>query len=414
MKPVERTFFASCPRGSEELLFQELITLIDQDNIKIKKHTGGVSFRSNIVDVFDCIIYSQIASRIFVLIDQFSIKKENDIYEASQKIYWPSVFRLHQTFKINTLFDQTAKKFLKNSIYCSQLLKDSIVDSFRDVHDGQRPSVSTDNPHVSITMRVENNSQKKCYDSFIYLDLCGIALSNRGYRKSGHMAPLRENLAASIIFSADWNDANYFLDPMCGTGTLLIESIFYHETITPQFLKIKNTLSKNRGPSFAFLEHNWFKQNEEYQNIFNEKIQQAYDEALDKFSNLKTNFYYVSDISQASIELTKEHLKTFGINTSDISISKTDVTKVGAPQESGGVIIANPPYGERLENGNNEELKSLYHDIGENFKNNFKNCSLYILTSESDLRKKISLRTNKRIPFFNGNLDCRLLEYKLF
>lgn len=407
-------FFASCPRGLEEVLGREA----KEQGIKGKILLGGISFSCDAERAIDLVLNSRIASRVFILMQSFDMKDELDLYKKAKQNWWHKEFTLDQTFKIKTLFDYNANLSFRNSVAVSQKLKDAIVDQYRD-EKGKRPDVDTKTPDVSILLRIETkideNERIKGFHASIYFDMCGEPLSNRGYRPSGHTAPIRENLAAGILMSIDWNPKSEpLIDIMCGTGTFLIEGALMANDIPPSYIRIHRAL-KNDQTAFDFLKHNWFTKNKMLEAIIKDKIvrlDEDVDKKLDKFHPDDQQFWgsdisgKAIDIAKKTVELSDLPFRMFGL------FPKTALSVLPPERTTSGVIICNPPYGERM--GTDEELETLYHDLGENLKKNWKGFRAYILTSKPELRKKISLQTSKRIPVWNGSIECRVLEYKLF
>lgn len=402
------TFFASCPREMEGLLEEEILDH-GITNIEIKK--GGILFKTDDFSGIKFLLNSRIASRVYKSFAFLKIKNERDLYEIAKTQPWEKILDLKQTFKITTLFDMTAKSFFKNSIAVSQILKDALVDHFRDIYN-ERPSVDTENPDMGLLLRLESPENKNGWNASIFIDMCGDALSNRGYRKSGHQAPLRENLAAAIVLSTDWNpEEDLFIDTMCGTGTLLIEAILIKGNIPPTYLRVKRYIERNEK-SFAFLKQKWFLEKTYVTKDTKKYLQDIYNHCLEAFNKLEEFQFFGNDIDKKNLDLCEEHLFNAWIPDDIVTLSHNDATRFCPEEiEAPGVVICNPPYGERM--NSKESLEDLYHNYGENLKKNYKGFRGYIFTSDQELRKKIALQTSKRIPFYNGNIECRLLRYEL-
>jgi 23S rRNA G2445 N2-methylase RlmL len=393
-----KEFFASCPRGMEEMLLEEATPFVQEP--KIGK--GGILFKADWRSLFIFTITTRLASRIFLKLHEFKFKNEKDIPKHVESFEWQDFIGERDTLKIQTILDRDGKKIYKNSIYMSQLVKDGIVDKIKTVR-GTRPSVELDNPTLSFNFRVEGDYQ--CFRGIVSVDLCGEALSNRGYRPPGHKAPLRENLAAAILMSSDWDPKEDILvDGMCGSGTFLAEAALMLADVTPAFLRLK------RADSFSFEKHPWFKNDIPLQKWWYELKEKIVLESQRKFSNFPQNRIYGFDNHRTAMHVSRETLKFLGLGKDFIPLELADVTELEPPQEK-GVFICNPPYGERL--GDFDELAGLYYKIGENLKNNFKGYRGYVFTGNPELRKKIALQTSARVPFWNGKIECRLLRYEL-
>ena len=213
----QSTFFASCPREVEYLLEKEIRAL---GITRIETEKGGVAFKAETEEAIDVLLNSRVASRVFKELQVYTITNERDLYSLAKEKWWDKIFNVGQTFKINTLFDRDAKETFNNSMIFSQLLKDAIADNFREKY-GERPSVDTGRPDITFLLRVERKPGTDQFNARILVDMCGDPISNRGYREESLKAPLRENLAAAIIMSTDFDpEKDIFTDSMCGTGTL--------------------------------------------------------------------------------------------------------------------------------------------------------------------------------------------------
>jgi 23S rRNA G2445 N2-methylase RlmL len=400
-------FFASCSKNLETLLQSEATSFGLQN---ISKRPGGIYFSSSQEKSLDFLLHTRLSSRIYKELFQFSIQDQNDLYLKAKNNPWETVFSLQQTFKIKTLFDSSAKKTFKNSVLFSQKLKDAMVDQFRQVY-SKRPSVDTKNPDINLLVRVEKGKGKNWTVS-ISLDLCSEPLSHRGYRLDSFEAPLRENLAAGIVMLTDWNPENeLFIDSMCGSGTLSIEAALIKYNIPPTYLKIIRIIEKKEKP-FGFLKQLWFSKSNDLKKIFYDRIENLYQEIQSKLNGPSSNQFYASDWDNKALQTTKKNLTQTSLEKF-IHLKKQNALKLTPPDhDKSGIIICNPPYGLRL--GDENELKDLYKNYGENLKNNFKGFRAYIFTGNPELRKQISLSTSQRIPLFNGMIDCRLLKYDLY
>lgn len=404
----QATFFASCPREVEHLLEKEIR---DLGITRIEVEKGGVAFKAEIEQALDVLLQSRVASRVFKELQVYTIASEKDLYARAKEKWWDKVFTVNQTFKINTLFDRETKENFSNSIIFSQLLKDAIADNFREKF-GERPSVDTGRPDITFLLRVERKQGTDLYNARILVDMCGEPISNRGYREESLKAPLRENLAAAIILTTDFDpEKDIFTDSMCGTGTLLIEAILMKAKVAPTYLKIRQFIEK-KVPVFDFIKHPWFTVDRKAVRIFEEKAMAIYNHSLAALNELQSRQFFGFDITERAMETTRIHLHNAMIDQQIVTLNKRDATKITPMDDPPGIVICNPPYGERM--GEEEELKALYKDYGENLKHNFKGFRAYVFTSNPMLRKCISLGTASRHTFYNGSLECRLLKYELY
>lgn len=271
---------------------------------------------------------------------------------------------------------------LKSLEFATLRIKDAVCDKFRQVVNS-RPYIDTKEPDVRIHAYLAADSYQ------FYLDTSGQALYQRGLRRASIEAPLRENLAAGIIKLSGWNPGMPFLDPMCGSGTFLLEATMMALNIAPGsqrdfgFEKLKN-----------FDESLWTKLRQE---------------ALKKTKPVVFSKIYGSDADLRAVRIAKQNLQQAGLLDA-VQLAQLEFTQVPAPAGE-GVMVANPPYGVRI--GEDEELAALYPKMGETLKRNFAGWNAYFLTTDMRLPKLMRLSPSKRTPLFNGPLECRLFEIKL-
>ncbi len=404
------TFFASCPLGAERILDQELEKL-DIKNRVVRN--GGVEFEDDDIKVIDAIFWSRVASRIYRKIHSFNLKADPKfIYSGAIDFLWQDIFTLKQTFKITTLLEGEASHAFKNSLFLSQKLKDAVVDHFKN-KTGQRPNVDTKFPDIPLLLHIGPAKGEDNFTARIWVDLCGAPLGNRMYKSESGEAPLKENLAATLLLATDWQaDKEILIDPMCGSGTILMEAALMQRKLPPQIIRIKNRHEKGwRG--FSCEKTLWFSQQKRISNTFNSKIRSLYEDIRKNISNNDLPPLFGSDISQSAIGISKDLFDNFYNKGIKVNLNVHDATTLKPPATfESGVLILNPPYGERM--GNPEEVKNLYHLFGENLKHNFKGYRAYIFTGAIEFRKVISLRTESRQIFHNGPMECRLFKYNLF
>ncbi|MFN8370538.1 MAG: hypothetical protein U0T83_07950 [Bacteriovoracaceae bacterium] len=461
---MKNQFFISCPRYLEPTLVNEFKEwgffdrheLDESTEDRVKEVNGGVYFNGNFEEAFHVIFNSRIASRVFLLVDSFPIDEAKNIYEmAIKKIKWDDYFQIDQTFKINTLIDQKLYKEnpqqlnLKNSVYFSQLLKDGIVDYFRNKFNS-RPSVNLKNADASFLMHLEMKEGAKARDNKtfvnIFIDLTGMPLSNRGYRTMTGPAPLRENLAAGLFLNShiedlyekfdnkDRKSKPYIIDSMCGTGTFLIEALLCVLNMPPSYLKVMHYTSNNKV--WDIVAHAYFTKSPKLQKQFFNKMEETKKIAQKILKQSSSDLPYIflgfdqdrKSLEIADANINRAHLSPF------IKLKREDALKLIPPHESIGLIFCNPPYGKRLKANDTvadfsleeieknqeeikiqtEELEKLYHEYGEQLKRQFKHYRALVFTGNSEMRKKISLKTSAKIPFFNGDIESRLLIYDLY
>lgn len=398
-------FFASCPRGMEAALSKELHEAGCRGLVPFR---GGVDFEADDQAFFKIVLGTRLASRIFLRLAERYVHDAKHVYKKFLDFNWPEVMDVEQTFKITTIFDPVAKEAFGNAMYVSQNLKDAIVDTFRAKF-SVRPDVDKEDADVSFHLRLEQGDRRG-FRAQLLLDLVGRPLSKRGYRKSVGEAPLKENLAAAIVGATDWNQSEAFVDAMCGSGTMLIEAIMQSVNACPQFLRVNEYL-EGRDLAYDFLDHAWFSTSASREDEFNKYAQREVERTIKALKEVPAERFYGFDIDERMVDVTRAAIKRLGVPDGRVTLQPGDATKITAPSAS-GVVICNPPYGERM--GDVDQLKGLYHALGENFKTAFKGWRAYVFTGNLELRKNISLQTSARIPFHNGKIECRLLRYELF
>lgn len=403
-------YFASCPRGIEDMLAEEAKQFQANPIYKVK---GGIQFHIPDKLLFAFFLRTRLASRVYAKLQHFKIKSLDDIYEKNVKYPWEGVFDLDQTFKTQALFDHRAQKTFRNSMIASLKLKDAIADRFREIHQ-ERPDVDAQEADASIMLRIEGSSKSdETFYATTWLDLTGYPHSHRGYRPAGAKAPLRENLAAALVMSTDWKPQSEFLmDPMCGSGTLLIEAHLIRAKIPASYLRVRGMVEKNRQ-EYAVQNLPWLSQPKAKKEAFGKEVQAVYQETIEGLNKEFPMPLLGMDNSAESLELAQESLRRAMIQPGSVKLMAGDALRAAPPTEyKTGVLITNPPYGERL--GRGQPLDELYYEFGETLKNKFKGYRAYVFTGNQDLRKKISLKTTQKLPFFNGDIECRLLKYEIF
>jgi putative N6-adenine-specific DNA methylase len=366
-------FFASCPRGLEELLLQELSSLGGKE---LKQAPGGIAFSGTWETCYRANLWSRIASRILWRVADFSYKNEGDLYAAAKAVDWPRYFAVQNKIRVNV----TAQKSpLKSLEFATLKVKDAICDRFRDKL-GRRPDVDRAAPDVRIHVFLEEAK------GLLYLDTSGEALFKRGWRMDVADAPLRENLAAGIILLSGWKFDQPLLDPMCGGGTLLSEAA---------------AMARGRAPgakrAFGF-----------------EKLQ-SFDAALwkrireEKTAAPVEPRLYGSDTDPEALQAARRNLGAAGVERW-VKLEQSDVLERTAP-EPAGVMVANPPYGERI--GSAEELAALYPRLGDALKKKFAGWNCFFFTADQRMAKLIRLQPSRRTPLWNGAIECRLYEFRI-
>jgi putative N6-adenine-specific DNA methylase len=369
-------FFAPCPRGLETLLRADLEALNAQN---VRAVEGGVHFSGDWLLCYRTNLESRVASRILWRVKETTYRSEQDIYQTAFDLQWQRWFDVSNTIRVNV----TAIKCpLKSLEFVTLRIKDAVCDRFR-AHCNERPSVDTLEPDIRIHAFIEGNNLT------LYLDTSGDALFKRGVRSHTNIAPLRENLAAGILRLTGWQPGTPLLDPMCGSGTFLIEAAQMALNIQPGI-----------GRHFAF---------ERLKNFDAAKWKQMREQAIAAQLPPKPQDIHGSDLYGDALKTARRNLEEAGL-AECVQLKQANVLEISAPAER-GVLVANLPYGERM--GDLEELAELYPKLGDALKQKFGGWTAWLFTADKAILKLMRLSPSKRIPLFNGAIECRLLEYKI-
>lgn len=412
MKKYRFEYFASCPSGLEELLSQEIMSLGAKLVVPVR---GGVQFESFHEIAIKVVLYSRLASRVFKFLYSFECENEKDYYLEATEIKWKSLMNVNQTFRLTTILGDLpgGREEFRNSQFANLKLKDAIVDYFRHF-EGNRPSVAKEYPDVAFLARIDYGQEKK-YRATLMYDLCGDPLNQRGYRLAKTEAPMKENLAAGLLKLSNWNpEEENLLDAMCGSGTIMIEAALMAADIPPSYLKAERHLKNNSYKLWTFLNYPWFTEDPLLQENFNQyltEIMAAAEAGLKKLSLLKGKIIG-NDISEMALISARENVKKAKLeNIIEIKHKNALDLQPNGPKT---FFIANPPYGERLEFGEDEKLKALYKGLGDHWKQSFKGHRAALITGNLPMLKSVGLRTSKKHIIYNGDIECRLAEYQLY
>jgi len=369
-------FFASCPRGLEEELCKELHDLGATD---IVPASGGVGFISDMPTGWKINLWSRLAIRVLWRVGEGHYKKEEDLYQAAVALDWPSWFDVSRTIAVTTVGKNSPLPSLN---FVSLRIKDAICDVFRAAT-GERPSVDTRKPDIPLTLFLSSDRYT------LYLDLSGEPLNRRGYRVQPSGAPLNENLAAGMLMLSGWTPGTPLYDPMMGGGTILLEAAMMSLNIAPG---LRRHFAFENLKTFDRIE--WLRLHKDAEAAVLER------EPLPIFG---------SDIDPAMVRAAGLNLRAAGLFDC-VRLMEADFLNVDPPTET-GYIVSNPPYGVRM--GSEEDLGPFYKEIGDNLKQHFPGWTVFLLSADPELPKRIGLQTTRRIPLFNGPLECRLVEYRL-
>ncbi|MBA2403563.1 MAG: hypothetical protein H0V66_02230 [Bdellovibrionales bacterium] len=412
MKKYRFEYFASCPSGLEELLAKELADLGATTIVNVR---GGVQFEGAHEVALKAILHSRIASRVFKFLYQFDVLNEQDYYLAATDIKWKSLMEVNHTFRLTTIFGDLPfeREEFRNSQFANLKLKDAIVDYFRH-HEGIRPSVEKDFPDISFLARIDRGHDKP-YMATIMYDLCGDPLNQRGYRIAKTEAPVKENVAAGILKLVNWDpETEDLIDGMCGSGTFVIEAALMAGGIAPSFIKVDRHLHGSGQKQWTFLNYPWLTQDKELMDTFKKLLQEISDSTssgIEKLRNMKGRISG-NDLSEFTLISARENLRKAKLD-SVIQLTQIDA-RVLNPNQNKTLFICNPPYGERLEHGEEEKLKALYKGLGDHWKHNFKGHRAAIFTGNLPMLKVVGLKTSKKHILYNGDIECRVAEYNLY
>ena len=379
------SLFAVAPKGMEDLLAAELECLGAQD---IEPTAAGAAFRGDLATAYRACLWSRLANRILLPLNRTRAESADDLYRAMQAIDWSQHFGLEHSFAI-TFNANTAH--LRHSHFGALKAKDAVVDQFRQRH-GERPSVDTDHPDILINVHWRREQL------VISLDLSGHSLHRRGYRLRGMAAPLKENLAAALLLRARWpeiaSSGGAFVDPLCGSGTLLIEAALMAADIAPGLLQ----------QDFGFLR--WKQHRPELWQALCEDARRRRRDGLAQLPPLRG-----FDRSRKTLQAARENIQRAGLEDV-IHLEACELADCTAPAKShGGLLLTNPPYGERL--GAEEQLQQLYRRLGQVLKARFQGWQAGVFTARPELGQQLGLRTRKTHSLFNGALACKLLHFEV-
>jgi putative N6-adenine-specific DNA methylase len=383
------SYFCPCPRGMETALAEEL-TEIAQLSTTFKVHNqvpGGVHCSGALQDAYRVNLHSRIASRVLMRMGHSSYANENDIYDLVMDQKWEDWFDVDHTIRV----DVTAVKSPLRSLEFTTLkIKDAICDRFRDQFN-KRPSVDTKEPDMRIVGFLDQRNFT------IYLDTSGEALFKRGWREETGDAPLRENLAAGMLRVAGWKPGIPLFDPMCGSGTILIEAAQMVQGIPPGARR-----------QFAF---------EKFQG-FDKAAWQEMKNAIKPLPLPTEPTIFGSDISGDMVAMTRHNLKVAGIMF-DVPLKQIEAQQVQAPTELPGILLTNPPYGERIGVRGDTTIPAddmaagFYSALGTTLKQRFAGWTVFLFTADLTLPKLLRLKEARKTPFFNGALECRLFRFDM-
>ena len=369
-------YFAPCPRGLESVLASELAAIGAES---VRATDGGVAFAGRAELLYRANLESRIASRILLQVAEHGYRSEDDVYQCALRLPWHEWFERKRTIRIAVA---AVRSPLKSLDFVTLRIKDAVCDAFRRATGG-RPDVDTRHPDVRIHAYIDAHRVS------FYLDTSGEPLFKRGWRTGTVDAPLRENLAAGILHHTGWTPTAALLDPMCGGGTFVVEAATYALGIAP---------GTNRG--FAF----------ERLTLYDPRLwRQVRNAAEARREPARPLTIYASDEDPKAIRATTQALERAGLE-SCVQLERRDVLDAKPPAPH-GTLIANPPYGVRI--GEQQALAAFYPKLGDVLKQRFPGWRCFIFSADTRLPKLIGLKPSRRVPLFNGALECRLYEFAI-
>lgn len=373
---VRQRYVAKTFAGLEDILAEELAATGAADIVKLQR---AVAFTGGLDVLYSANYTCRTALKVLRLIGEFTVASEDELYQKAMKIRWSDWLDTSRTFMVDTV--ATGPRNWHPG-FLALKVKDAIADHFRQ-RSGERPSVSKTDPDIIIHVFVGGD---QCS---VYLDSSGDPLFMRGYRVSGGVAPIKEVLAAGILKLTGWDPELPLIDPMCGSGTLLSEAALIALNIPAGFMRQK----------YSFMKWKDFDQN------LWEEVKVRFRPATAKARPIIHGY----DISRMAIDVARKNISNAGLDGS-IRLAHRDFFELGRQYEK-GMLIFNPPYDERIKSG---DINEFYKKIGDTLKKNFAGYEAWMLTANFDALKHLGLQTSRRIPLFNGPLECRLVRYDIF
>lgn len=370
-KMIAKTLF-----GFEEILATELRNL---GAIKVETGVRMVSFYGDKGFMYKANIALRTALKILKPVKEFRVFNEQSLYKGIQSIDWSDYLSNNKTFVIDTTVNSD---IFNHSQFVALKAKDAIVDQFRELT-GQRPSIDKDFPDLRINIHIQNESCS------VSLDTSGSSLHHRGYRTATNIAPINEVLAAGMLLLAGWDGQCDFLDPMCGSGTILVEATMIACNIPANI---------NRK-EFAF---------EKWSDWDND----LFDKVTDSLLKKTRDFHYTIkgyDKAPSAVVKAKDNVKNANIDDY-VSISQENFFNTKKETEGKLFMVFNPPYGERLD----IDLERFYQEIGDTFKQNYPNTEAWFITANLEALKFVGLKPSRKIKLFNGKLEARLVKYDIY
>ncbi len=362
--------------GLEETLAGELREIGAQE---IKVGHRAVFFQGDNAILYKANLLCRTALKILKPIKTFSVRDQDDLYDKVKKINWLQYLTLNDTFRVDAT---VSSETFTHSQFVALKVKDAVADFFREKTQ-KRPSVDTFRPNLSIDVHILND---KCT---ISINSSGDALFKRGYKTKANVAPMSEVLAAGLIMLTGWRGETDFYDPMCGSGTLLIEAAMIAKNIPAGYFR----------KEFGF---------ELWRDFDRELWAEIFTEAERKITKPKIKIQG-SDIDWEAVKISKSNIAN--AHLTDFIDVKKFAFEISKPDENKAIVVMNPPYGERMQK---EDIFNFYKTIGDKLKTDYLNKDIWILTCNLEALKALGLKTSRRIEMKNGNLDCKFVKYEIY
>lgn len=379
------SLFATCPRGVEPLLATELSGF---GAVDARERRGGAAFSGDLAVAYRACLWSRLANRVLLPLTTFTLEGDNALYAGGRQVDWTAVFGGASTFAIEVA---GRSPLVSHTHFAGLKIKDAVADSFREKF-GERPNVDLEQPDIRIHLHLDRGN------ATLSLDLAGDSLHRRGYRSGAGEAPLKENLAAAILVRSGWPAiaarGGALLDPMCGSGTLVLEAGLMAADVAPG-------LARSRWGFEAWLQH----QPAIWSDIRKEAVARREAGLAWKLPPL-----IGSDIDGGVLRQARNNAERAGL-ARHIRWTEADVSEARPVGDEPGLVVTNPPYGERL--GSEGEIIKLYSLLGAGLKLNFPGWHASVFTGRPDLGPRLGLRANSLHSLYNGAIECKLLQFDI-
>jgi putative N6-adenine-specific DNA methylase len=369
-------YFATCARGLEPMLAGELLELGAAD---VEPGRGGVAFAGDKALLYKANLWLRTAVRILLPILEFPVTSTDELYDATQSIDWSRYMTPDHTLAVDC---NVRDSHITHSKYAALRVKDAICDQFVE-RCGSRPSVDVERPMVGLNLHIYRD------EAVLSLDSSGDSLHKRGYRPILTKAPLNEALAAGIILRTGWRGETAFVDPLCGSGTLPIEAAWIALRRPPGLTR----------RHFGFM--GWMDFDVELWTALRDEARRGVLKQL-------TAHIQGSDVRRDAISFSIQNARNAGVGHV-LRFEQRDVREFRTPDGPPGIIVCNPPYGERI--GEESELEGLYRSLGEVFRERCAGWTMWVFSGNANLARQIGMSPCEEVPLFNGKIPCRLLRF---